>query len=247
MRTSQANVLEAVQATQRFLDTYRENLANVELDRGRRLLDDVAAQLREHALVQTAGTRVSQQETVRQQQLRSEIRFEHMMPIAAIARRKLRDDANFAALKTPPRSVRGVRFVTAATDMANAAEPHASTFIEHGLGTNFIAKLRALTNQFESSVVARNEQRGRRNGATIGITDQVKEARSVFRILNAVVRPALGGNGALITEWNAARTISRRSGAAAHLAALPAPSAAAAVPVAEAPSVVPAAPEPAAA
>ena len=219
MRISQANVLEAVHATQRFLDKHREILANVDLTGGRRKLDEVAEQLEEHALEQAGGMRASKLETARQRQFRQEIRRLHMKPIAAIARRKLRDDANFAALTVPESSITGLRFVALARDMATAAEAHAPAFLEQGLPAKFAENLRATIEELASSLVARNENRARHVGATSGLSSEVQQARIVFLVLDALVRPVIAGNDAVASEWRSATLISKRGVPTGRIAA----------------------------
>lgn len=209
MRITQTNVLDALQATQHFLDTHQTELAAVDLSRARGALDRAVAELAEHALAQAGGNRTTRDETARQRQLRRRIRHRHMRPIAAIAKRNLPQVPQYASLTMPSIHLVGNRFITAAQDMAAAAEVHAAAFIDAGLATDFVERFRAGTEELAQSLARRSEGRGKRVNATIGLRVTVKTARMLFQVLDSLVRPAIERNEPLVGEWDTARTISK--------------------------------------
>ena len=213
MRTEQSNVLDALRATQRFLDTYKDVLADVELTSARAALDRAAEQLAVHAVIQNTGIRTAREESARQRKLRRAIRTEYMRPIAAIARRSLRQAPEFSALRVPPSGLVGNRFIAAAEDMAKAGEKHAAILEARGLPAKFVDGLRKKTEELASSLTARSEGHGKRVGATVGLVMEASEARMLFRVLDARVRPAIAGNDPLVREWVASIAISKRGGA----------------------------------
>src|SRR5437870_11664073 len=111
MRSKQGSVLETLRRTQGFLDAHAPLLDEVNKSSSRRKLDDVAAQLAAHAVNQDGGSRGSKGETAKQRTLRLALRFNHMRPIAAVAKERLRDVPEFEALQMPPSNVVGQKLV----------------------------------------------------------------------------------------------------------------------------------------
>src|ERR1041385_7684208 len=101
MRTQQDSVLEALRGAKDFLDANAPMLEAVNKSSARRNLDDVVAQLAAHSAAQDGSSRATTGETARQRKLRVALRFSHMRPIAAVARRKLQGVPEFQSLKMP--------------------------------------------------------------------------------------------------------------------------------------------------
>src|SRR6266566_9611967 len=129
MRSTTGSVLETLRRTQGFLEAHASLLDEVNRSSSRRNLDDVAAKLATHAVTQDGSTRGSKGETAKQRTLRLALRFNHMRPIALVARQRLRDVPEFEALRMPRASVVGQKLVAAAGGMADAAEHHTAVLI----------------------------------------------------------------------------------------------------------------------
>jgi hypothetical protein len=132
MRSRQSFVLDTLRNVQGFLDDNAQ-LVGPSMAASRRSLEDVVLQLTLHAVDQGGGEVASRAETARQRVLRKTLRTAHMRPIAEVARQKLRDVPEFAALEMPPASFGGSRLVAAASVMADAAALHAPVFNAVGL------------------------------------------------------------------------------------------------------------------
>src|SRR6266550_1598364 len=133
MRSKQGSVLDTLQRSQEFLDAQVPLLDDVNTSSARRNLDEVAAQLAAHAVNQDGGSRGSKGETAKQRTLRLALRFNHMRPIAVVAKERLRDVPEFEALQMPRSNVVGQKLVAAAGGMADAAERHAEALIDGGV------------------------------------------------------------------------------------------------------------------
>jgi hypothetical protein len=212
MRFRQTRVLITCRGTQGFLDDNSDLLAAVNRSGARRTLDNVVAQLSEHAVTQEVGTRMSKGETANQKALRVVLRFHHMKPIAEVARMRLRDVPNFIALKLPPSGSRGAALIAAAGGMADAAAPYVATFIDAGLEEDFLEQLRQAADAVRRSLDDRAQSVRKRAGATQGLRVEEKRGTGILRLLDALVIPKLGTNDRLIAEWKAARKIHAKPG-----------------------------------
>jgi len=209
MLADQGAVFETLRQMRRFLDDNTSTLDVVILSRAREHLDETVERISALAVDQVGGGRTAQGETAKQAALRLDLRYYHMQPIALIAGHALREKPEFTSLELPRFKVRGRRLITAARDMANAAEQYTELFVDEGLRPDFVAKLRAATDRLEESMVARDQSNGQRAGATAGLKAEAKRGRMLIKLLDSLVRPQLGVNDALIREWEVASHVQR--------------------------------------
>src|SRR5439155_15883395 len=214
MRSTTGSVLETLRRTQSFLDAHASLLDEVNRSSSRRNLDDVAAKLATHAVTQDGSARGSTGETAKQRTLRLALRFNHMRPIAVVAKQGLRDVPEFAALRMPRSNVVGQKLMAAAGGMADAAERHAEALIEGGVPEGFMEKFRAAATALERSLSGRDVHRRTRIGSTAGLSQEEKRGRSILKVLDSFVRPMLGSDDGLLAEWKAAKAINRKPGPA---------------------------------
>jgi len=142
------------------------------------------------------------------------LRENHMRPIAEVAKQKLRDVPEFHALTMPPGNATSAQLVARATAMADAAQSYERVFTDVGLPDDFITNLRSTAGDVSKSIDDRKQHTGKRKGATAGLEAEEKRGRSMLRLLDAIVRPRLGTNDALLAEWKSARRVSHKSGPA---------------------------------
>ena len=209
MHVQQGVVLETLRGIQRFRDDNVGILgAAIPLGAQKRL-DETVTRMSEHAVDQIGGRRVAEGETAKQRSLSGELRYYHMQPIALVASQELREKPEFTLLRLPRYKVRGTRLTTAARDMANAAEKYTQLFVDGGLRSDFVAQLRAAADRLDESLAARGQSQGQRAGATAGLKAETKKARVLIKLLDSLVRPALGTNDALIREWESVSHVRR--------------------------------------
>jgi hypothetical protein len=212
MNKRQANVLQSLRGTQTFLDTNADALPSVVHRGAKTKLDTAITRLTTHAANQ-AGDHLVGMGLTRTKASRSRTLIaDHMQPIARIARAELPDAPELAPLRMPRGELSVARLVAHAEGMAQAAEPFAATFIEWGLAPDFIAKLREAASELLATIDNRTVTRGNRRGATIGIEEQLRAARSAVSVLDAFVRSALRDNPALLQHWISASRVGRMPG-----------------------------------
>lgn len=211
MKYRQGRVLEALHSVQAFLDKHEEQLAAINASGARKTLDAVAVELRSFAVEQDGGQRKAAGETQNQRALRLALRFA-MRPIAAVAKVKLRETPQVAALKLPSHKLRGQALVAAAHAMADAATPHQEVFVGAGLPAEFIAQLRRAADAVSDSLESRRENQSASAGATRGLAAAEQRGRQALRVLDTLVVPALGNDDGMLRAWKSARRVLAKPG-----------------------------------
>ena len=226
MRSDQNRVLETARHVQHFLDETTDRIGP-RIASARRNLDDAVAQMTTLAVSQADGRIAGAGATARQKSLRTVLRVNHMKPVAEVAKQLLRDVPEFRSLTMPRERLGATRLIVTATAMARAAEPYAALFTEVGLPDDFLAQLLAAADAVQLSIATRQERLAQRTGATAGLTAQESRARSLFKVINALVVPTLGSDAVLIGKWKSTRAIAPKSTSARAAAPTSPPTAAA--------------------
>ena len=238
MQTTQGSVLESLQAVQTFLTDNADRLAGVVKTGARQKLDEAIAELTTHAEEQQGSHLAAQGNTQEKRNLQLVLRRDHMAPIARIARAELPPTPAVEPLRMPKGRPTVARLAALADGMANAAAPFADTFISAGLPTDFIAQLRAATTALVAAVAERNQNRGKRGGATTGLKQKLGRARRIVHVLDAFIQTALKDDQVLLSSWNIVKRVRRNTNRPATPAAPPAtpPTAPPSTPPADAPT-----------
>jgi len=221
MQTTQGSVLESLQAVQTFLTDNADRLAGVVKTGARQKLDEAIAELTTHAEEQQGSHLAAQGNTQEKRTLQLVLRRDHMAPIARIARAELPPTPAVEPLKMPKGRPTVARLAALADGMANAAAPFADTFISAGLPTDFIAQLRAATTAMVAAVAERNQNRGKRGGATTGLKQKLGRARRIVHVLDAFIQTALKDDQVLLSSWNIVKRVRRNTNRPATPAAPP--------------------------
>ena len=211
MLIRQNMVLDTLRRVQLFLDRNDGVLGVINKSGARKTLDAIVAQLSTHAVNQDAGRVNSKGETAKQRAVRLALRS-HMRPVAAFAKAKLRDVPEFKALTLPDSRMNANRLVAAAGAMADAATPHAQVFVDSGLPADFVPQLIKAADDVSGSIDTRAESRGRRVGATAGLSAEDKKGRNALAILDTLVVPMLGTNDQLLAEWRSLKRVDHKPG-----------------------------------
>src|SRR5439155_15355183 len=135
-----------------------------------------------------------------------------MRAIATAARLKLRTVPEFHALSMPDARLSADRLLAAAAAMSEAAKKHEHVLIDTGLPEDFIAQLDATAVAMRESLDGRAQNRGRRAGATAGLSDQEKRAVGAITILDSQIRPLVVSDPKLEAQWENAKRIDRKPG-----------------------------------
>jgi hypothetical protein len=221
MQTTQGSVLESLRSVQTFLTDNADKLGDVAKTGARQKLDEAIVELTTHAEEQQGRHLAAQGNTQEQRSLQVILRRDHMAPIARIARAELPPTPAVEPLKMPRGRPTVARLAALADGMANAAAPFADTFISAGLPQDFIAQLRAATGAMLSAVDERNQNRGKRGGATTGLKQKLGRARRIVHVLDAFIQTQLKDDPALLSSWNIVKRVRRPSNRPATQATSP--------------------------
>lgn len=202
-------VQETLLQIRAFLDGNDDALAGVNRSDVRKRLDGIIESMSQQAVAQVAGLRESAGETARQLALREWMRRTYMAPIATIATGPLRAKPELSMLRLPRQKCRRADFITAARDMADAAEQYTDLFVREGLDPDFAIQLRGGVNSFEQSIAAWGHWRAQSAGATKALEVSTRQGRDVIKLLDALVSPRLKTNAAVLAEWKRAKRIRR--------------------------------------
>ena len=209
MQSRQGLLIDTARHVQAFLD---ENAAVIgpTIAGSRANLDSAVAELNAMGATQTGGRIKTRGATARQKALRRSLRANFMKPLADIAKLKLGNVPEIGAFTMPSAQLGVTQLVAAAHGMADAADLHEPVFAAVGLPAEFTNQLRAAADAVTASLDGRQLHRGITTSATAGITDQEKQVRALFKIINALVVPRLGTNVVLLQKWKATKAITHK-------------------------------------
>jgi hypothetical protein len=227
MEAKQANMLQSLESIQAFLEENADTLARVVNTGAKQRLADAIADLAAHVTKQSGSSIASNAATKRGLDLRHTLMLDHMEPIARIAKAELPRTPGIDALRMPRGQPSTQQLAAVARGMAAQAEPHADLFVAAGLEKDFIAQLTAATDALLASVEERLQSRGKKSGATKGLTDKLAAGRRIAGVLDSFVKKALRKEDpALLANWKVVKRVRKttvRPAAATTLPPTPAP------------------------
>jgi hypothetical protein len=212
MQQDQQRQLDALRRVQDFLDTHADRVGALKESEGRQQLDDTVEQLATHGDDQGTSDLEMAGQIKREKSLISDLRAQHMQPIATFARAKLRGVPDFAALTKSGSKMRPKQLVQSARAMATAAAPHADALTRGGFPSDTIAQLGAAAKSLEDAITERANTKVRRIGATKGIHVELAKGREAVTMLNAVVSKQFARDKTFLAAWRAAYRVLAKAG-----------------------------------
>ena len=209
MRTNEANQLDALRNVQAFLDANRDRLPAIATSGMRRQLDESLARLAQHADDQTSSAAWSRNCTQRYHALRRRLLRSHLVPIALIARTTQPPLSELEQFRIPHGKPTAQQLAAAAHAMAEAAAPHADTFVAAGMPEDFIGALEDASNAMMSELAVRAQERARHRIATEALRAGITSARRVVKVLDAFVRSACELDAGMIAGWESVTHVRR--------------------------------------
>jgi hypothetical protein len=165
-------------------------------------------------------------------QLRRDLRQDHLVPIAAMARSVVKITPELeVALRVPRPDANDAKVLASANAIANIGDAHKDVLVQHGLPANFVDELRAQAATLQTAADERRQAKSRRVGATKAIADELKTGRRVVQALDIVLTRALRAQPGLLAEWQNTKRVTIKP-----VQPAPMPEAAAATPEAAATS-----------
>ncbi len=211
MQAKHSMVLNTLQRVQRFMDANANALGTLNSSKYRKILDDAAASLSEHAVNQSASKRLGSGETAKQRVLQSALKVNHLRPIAAVAAAELKQIPEFLAFTMPPANGSSQQLIASAGGMAKAAALYVTTFTGSGLDPDFLVQLHAAADELNTSVANRGATKTIQNGATAGLDAEEAKGRKAVKVLNTLIEPKLAGDAVRLVQWQTAKRFAGKS------------------------------------
>ena len=206
MNTNQAHVLASIRNADGFLDQHADLFATKIRPAFRTRLTTALTALSATITQQQSLTRKVTGSAKDRAALRTVLLHEHMAPIARVARLELPNTPSIAQFNMPKGRLSTEKLAAAASGMAQAALPFHDLFVADVLPDDFITQLTEARDAMIASSTQRAAHASSRKGATTGLRAQLKEARAIIHTMDAVVRPVIKGDAALMAAW---KSISR--------------------------------------
>ena len=222
MQNLQRYVVQSFRRAQTYLDDNVSLLGAINTTEERKTLDEVVTLLDGHTLTLDTAKLETVGETSRKAQLDADLRDIHMRPVATFAKAKLRGVPNFKAMTTLGK-FNGARRAAAARAMAQAATPYAAQFIAAQFPADFLDQMTKAADAVDGSIDIRSRKSIARVGARDAVASQIQRGRDAVGALSGVVLKLLAGNSQLLTEWNFAKRVPLKPGAATPAASTPVP------------------------
>ena len=183
------------------------------------VLRGVNQRLAQYVIDQEHQDRARSGATVAIEQIRRDLRQNHLVPIAAMARSVVTITPELeVALRVPRPTADDAKVLASANAIAALGDAHKDVLVQHGLPATFVDELRAEAATLQTAVDERRQAKSRRVGATKAIAVELKAGRSVVQALDIVITRALRGQPALLAEWRNTKRVTRKP---VHQAAVP--------------------------
>jgi hypothetical protein len=167
-------------------------------------LDDVIVGLGAVAVEQEASSRTAAVQAKARDEARRELYKKHLRPIAMIAKEIFGRTGIDKAFRLPRSSSSNQPLLAAAAAMADAAERAKDAFLARGLPADFVDKLRAAAARVDTARKERRDSARRHVTSTAAVEDLLRRGRSAVRQLDALLRPRLEDDPALLAAWESA-------------------------------------------
>lgn len=210
-RTKQG--LQTVRRVQNFLEGRDIALAMGAMSAHADALGQALERLEQHATDQEALAREARAATDIKRELRQALRREYLRPIALTAAYLFADEPGLRAGFRLAKELDDEGLLQVAYGFAERADVHRASFVAKGLAPDFVERIRRAADEFRSSGVQRALVLGRRTAATQGLLAEVRKARQLVRLIDAMLSPRLASRPELLAEWKSVSRFARRRSA----------------------------------
>jgi hypothetical protein len=226
MNTRIGQVLQWARRVRDFLVEYDVKSEVAELTGLRQELDDVLGQLTASAAAQEAITKQSQVQTTEIHRLRTALRDGHLKPIVRMSRTmKLQISGTHITFRLPVFKVDSERLAAAGDAMVTALKVVGPEFVARGFAANFVEQLSTATKALRDAIDQRSAQLSRRTGTTAAMERDGTRLTQLVRVIEALVRPVINTDPALLAAWENVVRLPRvrKAGAVVTTVAAPTP------------------------
>ena len=220
MNTHQSYVLASVRNAAAFLDEHADLFASRIKPAFRTRLTTTLATLSATVAEQQGLTRKVKGNAEDRAALRTVLVNEHMAPIARVARLELPNTPSIGQFGMPSARLSTEKLAAAASGMAEASLAFRDIFVAQALPEDFITQLKEARDAMLGASRQRAAHASARKGATTGLRAQLTEARAIVHAMDALVRPVIKGDAALLASWKSISRVQKSRTTAAPAASL---------------------------
>jgi hypothetical protein len=201
MKTHDDRVSQMLRGVEGWVDAH-PTLLPAEAANQVETLRGVNQRLAQYVIDQEQHDRARSGATVNIQQLRHDLRQDHLVPIATMARSVVTITPELeVALRVPRIEADNAKLLASANAIAAIGEAHKDVLVQHGLPTTFVDELRAEAAELQTAVDGRRQAQSSRVGATKSIAVELKAGRLAVQRLDVVLRRTLRAQPGLLAEW----------------------------------------------
>lgn len=171
-------------------------------------LSALVAKLQSLLSDQLTGRNASRDDVQRTKMARTHLRERHLRPVNLIARGMLAlEPKELKTLAMPEFDLNNARFLAAATSFRDAAKQYEQLLVENGRPEDFLAQLDRAIEAFRDSLFTRDANLGVQVGARAGLKQQLKRARRLIQVIDALVLDAFAGDEEVLARWRTAKRV----------------------------------------
>jgi hypothetical protein len=221
MHRKQQLVLDSLRRVQGCLDTHVAVVGPLKETEARKQLDaavDAAlakAEAQRTAENSLAGSKATTKFLV------SDLKVQHMTPIAKFARANLRGAPDFNKLTNVPHNLIGHSLVIVARAMATSAAQHAAALTNARFPADCVQQLATAADALNSALDARVAAQSQRVETTGQIRQELALGREAVAMLDPIVLKMFAGQKGLLSAWRTAKRVSLTPGQAPVPTAVP--------------------------
>ena len=204
--------LDSFRRIQDLLDQVVALVPEVKTSEGRVKLDAAVEALHAHDTEQRSiDLEISGQSSTKES-LETELKKEHLQPIAEFARGKLRGKPEYATLTRGTANLVGKPLASAAFAVAEAATPYLDDFVKGGFPADTVEQVKIMATSLVAAIDKRANLTVRRAGETEAMKTVTKEGKDAVRMLNGLVKKHFAKDSTFLASWQSAMTIALKPG-----------------------------------
>ena len=207
MKLKQLYTLDAGRRSQGFLKRHAAVIGDAVTPVLWARLDNGVADLEGYQLEQRTSTGLARGMTPILKEKRDGIHTEFGNPIRAIADRSLSNTPEHLTLLLPSRADTHGEFLAMACVLAASAALHEQVFLDHGMRTDFLARLDAAVVDLAKATYDRGRHKARSAAARAGLEAADKEVKDALATMDATMLLVLRKDASLAADWKASRKI----------------------------------------
>jgi hypothetical protein len=168
----------------------------------------ISGDIGQHAAAQDEARRTERASAVTVKGVRTDLRQQHLIPLARIARTVLTATPELrASLRVPTGKANHETLIAAASGMAAIGAAHQQVLVDHGLSGDFVAEIRSQAGALQQAIDTRGQARTQLVASTRAVHADIDAARRTMNVLDVAFSRVLRKEPAALASWNNAKRV----------------------------------------